>query len=55
MEKLNLVIAELQLAIAMVEANPQDPRLKKLFDDAISDLKAAAKSITGQDPGPPDT
>jgi hypothetical protein len=45
------VIAELQFIMELAIADKSDARLKKLFQDAISDLRAAAKKITGDDPG----
>jgi hypothetical protein len=47
---LRVVIAELQFIIELANADKSDPRLKQLFQDAINDLRAAAKKIIGTDP-----
>lgn len=52
MDKINLVIAELQLVLAMLEVKPPDKkRLQETLDQALADLRAAAKAITGNEPG----
>jgi len=53
MEQINLVIAELQLVLAMLETKPpvSKTRLKAVLDQAAADLNAAAKAITGDNPG----
>lgn len=57
MEQINLVIAELQLVLAMLETKPpvSKARLKSVLDQAVADLNAAAKAITGDNPGIGDT
>jgi hypothetical protein len=53
MDQINLVIAELQLVLAMLETKPpaSKARLKSVLDQAVADLNAAAKAITGDNPG----
>jgi hypothetical protein len=55
MNGIRVVIAELQLIVAISTENPKDPRLKQLLTEAQSDLAAAARIVTGQDVGPIDT
>ncbi|MBN8734164.1 MAG: hypothetical protein J0L64_26745 [Acidobacteria bacterium] len=53
MDQINLVIAELQLVLAMLETKPPvaSARLKALLAQAAADLSAATKAITGDNPG----
>jgi hypothetical protein len=58
--QLNLIIAELQLVIAILQAagsdTSKDPQVASLLSKAKLDLAAASQQITGQNPlGPPDT
>jgi hypothetical protein len=51
MEQIRVVIAELQLVLAMLAKNPPDPRVKATLEQAEKDLKEAIRSITGQQGG----
>jgi hypothetical protein len=56
MDEINIVIAELQVALALVESKPVDNvRLKATLDRALEDLKAAIKAASGQAKGGGDT
>ena len=52
MDQIRVVIAELEVVLAMLESSePNAPRIKAALDQAFADLKAAVKAITGQNPG----
>lgn len=52
MKTIHVVIAELELVLAIVAENPSDSRLKPLLDQTAKDLSRAANAILsgGQDP-----
>ena len=54
MNKFNVVIAELQLIVAILAEDPKDARLAQLVAQAKLDLAAAAQSVITADPGRPD-
>ena len=51
MDQLKIVIAELELTLAMLAAKPADAaRISAMLNQAFADLRAATKAITGNDP-----
>jgi len=59
MNQLNLVIAQLQLVVAILAAegeNSKNPDIQDLLSKAMKELAAVLAHFHGQDPGgPPDT
>lgn len=52
MDQIRVVIAELELVLALLDTNkPDAKRVKATLDQALVDLSAAAKAISGQNPG----
>jgi hypothetical protein len=52
MDQIRLVIAELEVVLVLLESDdPSKARIKATLDQALDDLKAAAKAITGQNAG----
>jgi hypothetical protein len=52
MDQIRIVIAELEVVLALLEAEkPNAARVKSALDQALADLREAAKTITGQNPG----
>ena len=52
MDQIRVVIAELEVVLAMLESREKNvPRIKATLNQALSDLNAAVKAITGENPG----
>ena len=56
MDQIKVVIAELELVLAMLAVKPADAkRIELTLNQAIEDLRKATKAITGNDPGAGET
>ena len=52
MDQIRVVIAELEVVLAMLESREKNvPRIKATLNQALLDLNAAVKAITGENPG----
>ena len=55
MNKLGVVVAELQLAMALFAERPKNPAIKTTLESAQKHLADAIKSLGGQDLHPDET
>jgi hypothetical protein len=55
MNLLNIVLAEVNLVLAILAQDPKDPRIAQLLNQAKIDLEKASRSLGGDDPLKGDT
>ncbi len=51
MNLLNIVLAEVNLVLAILAENPKDTRIAQLLNQAKIDLEKASRSLSSDNPG----